>query len=252
MATAVKKRRKGPVRTGYKHDWPTICRAFVEGVRLNEDDEEKTFLQLNQIAERFGVPVQQVKHRSSTERWFEQREDYQRRMVRARQARRVLELAGESVEFDSKALSLAKLGMATVTTRMAEIAREVEEQQVRRIEALELIAAGKDADPGALMSAIDARELEVLARAASQWQQVGQKALGTDVQRMDIQQDIQVDAQITSISAELSRDDPERLAGFLQAAKRAGLLADVMKDDPEPLGIEAPSEGDVVDAEIVE
>ena len=95
----------------------------------------------------------------------------------------------------------------------------------------------------------------MLSKAALQFQEVGQKALGTDVQRVDIHHDINadidVDVQVTSISAELSRDDPERLAAFLQAAKRAGLL-DTMLSDQQSQDHPAIESGEVVDAEIVE
>ena len=95
--------------------------------------------------------------------------------------------------------------------------------------------------------------------AATQWQQLGQKALGTDVQRMEIQQDIQhnidVDVEVLSISAELGRDDPERLASFLQAAKRAGLLDEVLTEDPPPYALESAQTDqteDITDAELIE
>ncbi len=184
------------------------------------------------------------------------------KMAKRRQAKRILELSEESLDFDSKSLGLAKLGMAMVTTRMSEIARDVKEQQIRREEAVKQQANGYPVDPEDMQTVIDARELDTLARAATGWQMLGQKALGTDVQRMEIQQDIQhnidMDVEVTSISAELGRDDPERLAGFLQAAKRAGLLQIVEEaeqldnTEAEMLGIEGSAEEEVLEAELIE
>jgi len=254
-----KRKKAPPIRRGskgYKYDWFDLRIKFVEGYKV-EGSDEREFVNLAEMSEREGVPVQRIRERAADERWYEQRENYQLRMVKARQAKRVLELAGESVDFDSKSLDLAKLGIGMVTARMAEIAREVQESQRRREEALKLQAAGFDANPKDLKTVISARELDMLSKAALQFQEVGQKALGTDVTRMEITQDIHtdidVDVQVTSISAELSRDDPERLAAFLQAAKRAGLLDTVLNESQSdvPLQIEA-SNDEVVDAEVVD
>ena len=241
------------ITKGYKYDWQNLREQFIEGVEV-EGKKEKEFLNLVQIAERNGVPIQRVRERAADERWYDQREQYQLRVAKQRQTKRVLELAGQSVEFDSNALDTAKLGMHAVTTRVQEIANEIE-------------VAREQSEP--VSSVVDARELETLARAATAWQTLGHKAMGTDVTRMEIQHDIQanidVDVEVTSISAELSRDDPERLAAFLQAAKRAGLLDTVIEpgserseDDGElieevttPLEIEAAND-DIIDAEILD
>ncbi len=253
--------------SGYKYDWASIREQFIEGVEV-EGQKEREFLNLVQLAERTTVPLQRIRERAAEERWYDQREQYQLKVAKQRQTRRVLELAGQSVEFDSRALETAKLGMHVVTTRMQEIAAEIEELTERRDEYIARMEAGEDIpelDMVSISSAIDARELEMLARAAIAWQQLGHKAMGTDVTRMEIQHDIQanidVDVEVTSISAELSRDDPERLAAFLQAAKRAGLLDTGMTDPvagtetaevtTETLAIGG-SNDDIIDAEIVD
>lgn len=254
--------RKTRVRkkvNGYKYDWFEVRTAFVEGLKDPQNPDERVFLNLRELSERMNVPVNRIRERSADERWFDLREQYQLKLAKTRQAKRILELSKESVDFDTKSLNAAKLGIAMVTKRMSEIARDVSEADRKREEALKLAAAGFDIDPEDLRSVIDARELDMLARAATQWQQLGQKAMGTDVQRMEIQQDINldVDVEVTSISAELGRDDPERLAAFLQAAKRAGLLDTVVEPpaSDDRLAIEQDVAGDsddIVEAEIVE
>lgn len=253
----VKKPPKPPstrTRNGYKYDWFEVKSAFIEGVKDSSNPDERVFLNLKDLAERMEVPLQLMRVRSADERWFEQREQYQLRLSKSKQTKRILELSKESVDFDSKSLGLAKLGMAMVTARMSEIAREVQDSQRRREDALKMAQQGYLIEPNDLETVIDAKELDTLSRAANQWQILGQKALGTDIQRMEIQQDIQanidVDIEVTSISAELGRDDPERLAQFLQAAKRAGLLEAVMG---EQLEIESGDDDgeEIVEAEIV-
>lgn len=238
------KRRKS-TKPGYKYDWADIRAAFVEGVEL-DDSGERTFMNLVELADYKDIPVQRLRQRSSDEQWYELRQQYQLKLARTRQTKRILELSKESVDFDSRSLDLAKEGMALVTTRVSEIAREVRENEIRRQVLLE-----QGALPDEMTTVIDARELDVLARAASQWQSLGQKAMGTDVQRLEVQQNIDVDMEVTSISAELGRDDPERLAAFLQAAKRAGLL-DTIEDTNTPAIEPVPEETDIVEAEIVD
>ena len=212
---------------GYKYDWYTIKSSFVEGYQ-EEGREERIFLTLKDLAEKLNVPVQRLRERSADERWMEQREQYQLRLAKSRQTRRVLELTGESVEFDSTSLKLAKLGMTVVTARMSEIAREIQERQKEREEAIRLANKGFPIDPEHMRTVIDAKEISTLAAAATAWQILGQKSLGTDIQRLEVQQqidiDIDVDVEVTTVSEELSRDDPERMAAFLHAAQRAGLL----------------------------
>ncbi len=238
MGEVSKRRRKDAA--GYKYDWGEIRTAFVEGVEL-DDSGERTFMNLKELAAHMGVPVQRLRQRSSDESWYDLRQQYQLKAAKARQTKRILELSRESVDFDAKSLDLAKEGMALVTARVAEIARDVREYEILR-----------SADAvGDVATVIDARELDTLARAAGQWQSLGQKAMGTDVQRLEVQQSIDVDMEVTSISAELSRDDPERLAAFLQAAKRAGLLDTVLVEDGPP-AIEQEAEQEIVDAEIVD
>lgn len=245
-------------RKGYKHDWPEIKRMFVEGAvpeGIDPTSETREFPTLKQVAERNNVSYDTLRSRSSDERWYDQRQEYLLRIGKARQAKRIQEMGKESYDFDQNTLKVAKLGMGMVTARMSEIAREVQEAKVRRDEAIKLQQAGYPVDPHDLMTVIDARELGNLASAAVQWQLLGQKALGTDITRMEIQHDIQhdisVDVEVTTIAAELGRDDPDRLAAFLQAANRAGLLELVMNQDKEQTAIDGDPDG-IVDAEIVE
>ena len=244
-------------RVGYKYDWPTISRLFIEGILPEGADptsESREFVTLKDMSDRMKVNYDTLRERAAEERWFDQRNDYMLRISKARQAKRIQELSKESFEFDQNSLRVAKLGMGMVTARMSEIAREVQESQIKRNEALALQQAGYDIDIRDIQTVISARELAGLANAAMSWQIIGQKALGTDITRLEVQHDIQhnieVDVEVTTIAAELGRDDPDRLAAFLQAAKRAGLLEVVMNQDAQR-EIEPPSIDDIIDAEII-
>jgi len=242
-----------PTRAGYKHDWPAIKRRFIEGVLPNgaePTDPSREWLSLKETASRENVSYDLIRTRSSEEQWFEQRENFQMRLARARQAKRIQELSNKSYEFDESTLKVAQMGVTVVTARMAEIVREIAEARARRDNALLALSRGEIIDPDDLESVIDGKELNTLAQAAALWQQVGQKSLGTDITKMEIQHDIQhnidLTVDVTTIAAELGRDDPDRLADFFRAANRAGLLERFFDSAKEIEGGE-----DVVDAEVV-
>lgn len=261
-AKKVQKRKNPPKKRdtrGYKYDWEMAKTAFVEGLKDPNNPDERTFMNLRELSEKLNFPVQIMRERSADERWYDQRQVYQMKMVKTRQAKRIAELSRESVDFDSKSLGVAKLGIAVITARMSEIARDVQDQARKREEALKLAAAGFIIDPKDLDSVVDAKELDTISRAAIQFQQLGQKAMGTDIQKIDINQEISgqidVEVEVTSVASELSRDDPDRLAAFLQAAKRAGLLDTVIQatTDEDQLAIETSDdvEDEIIDAEII-
>jgi hypothetical protein len=235
---------------GITHDWIMLRTAYIEGIPV-EGSDERQWLTLTQMSEKFTVARSALYDRAGDEQWNAQREAYQHKIAKQRQARRIAMLAKESEAFDSKAISLANDGMDIVMRRVREINAEIEEQEVRKAEALVKMARGEDVPLWSLQSVIDAKELNELSKAALGWQQLGQKAMGADVIKVEIAHDIHasidMDVEVTSIASELGRDDPERLAAFLQAAKRAGILDSVMNQKEIEQG-----DDEVVEAEIVE
>lgn len=250
--TTAKKRTTAVRKPGVqpKHDWIALRTAFIEGLPV-EDSDDREWLTMMDMSRRFGVHRSALYEKANEEQWMAQREAYQFRIAKQRQARRIALLAKESEAFDMRSIEVAKDGMGIVTTRLREIQREIEEQAERRVIALGQMERGEPFNQYHLGSIIDAREIDTLAKAARTWQEIGQKATGADVIKVDIAQTItqtiDVDVEVTSIASELGRDDPERLAAFLQAAKRAGILDSVMQDQKE---IEY--DPDVIDAEIVD
>jgi hypothetical protein len=237
-----------PTRTGQKskYDWEQARIIYIEGIAEKDDKKKKMGLErsyptLAEVGELLGIPAVQVRQRASKERWTDLRNQAQIQATMKRQAERSKALAGEVVDFDERALGVAKVGIGLITSRLAEIAKEVGPAQERRKAALELKAQGIKVEREDLYSAVNYRELDGLARAAQTFQDIGRKALGTDIERHEITgADGGPIEQIVSVSDELLRDDAERLTAFLSAASRAGLLA--AEDE----------EGDVVEAEIVD
>lgn len=253
-ATLVIKRSQG-----YKYDWDAIRTQYIEGVIIVDKNGKKTedreWTTLKALSEKLNVPYDRLRERSSVESWKENREAYQMRLARTRQSQRIQKLGKESVDFDDKTLNVAKTGMTLIQIRLGEIANDVSAQQERRRIALEQQAQGFDIDPKDLRSSIWAREMDELARAASSFQQIGAKALGTDVIKHELQVEasMDIDIAITSISSELGRDDPERLAAFIYAVNKSKLgQTEIVKESgqiDDPLQI---TDENIRDAEIIE
>lgn len=211
-----------------KYDYVLLRQQFVEGYPLDatKPDGDRDWPNLRELSERTNVPYERVRERSAKERWLDLRSAHQQKMVRDRQAKRSEFLGKESVEFDNRNLDLSKLGLRLIGTRMAEIAREVQTKDAVRKRAEEDLRSGLPVDWKDLKTAVNSRELETLGKAAQMWQEIGMKALGTDVERHSIEaninQNVNVEATI-SVAAELERDDPDRLAAFMAAAERAGI-----------------------------
>lgn len=227
--TSVTKRSQG-----YKYDWDYIRTQYIEGIEVlnNEGNQPdlREFTSLKELAERCNVPYERVRERSASESWIENRSAYQLKMAKQRKAARIMKLSHESVDFDDKTLDVAKIGLDLIQIRLNEIHQDVALAQARKKVAIEQMALGFDVDLKDLKSAIWSKEMDQLARAASLWQQIGAKSLGLDVIKHEIQVEasMEIDIQMTSISAELGRDDPERLAQLFNIAQRAGLLDGIM------------------------
>lgn len=243
------KNRRGAAK---KYDWPSIRTAYVEGLpkpkAKDSDPDEREWLTLDETAKKFGVVPETVRKMSAKERWPEQRQAYQVRLAATRRQKRILELSKEAVDMDKRVMSSAKLGITMVQTRLGEIARDVQTQNLRRQEAERRLAAGLVVDPDDFKTVIDARELGVLASAAAGYQSLARIALGEDIVKHEHSgvdgAPIEVDVEHThSIKDEMQRDDPDRLSALLDAMERANLLQGEAVDEDED---------DIEDAELVE
>ncbi len=212
--------RKNP-----KYDWEMIKRQYVEGVNTGTDEKSLRLPTLKELSDEYGAPYTRVRERSAKERWTERRAEYQIVATRERQKKRVKKMAENAVEFDANAYKVASTGMAMIYTRLAEIAAQVNASRALRADALERQKNGEPVERYELYSAVNYREMEGLASAASRFQEVGMKSLGTDVQRHEISgpDGGPIEATTTSIIQELNRDDPERLAMLVAAMKESGL-----------------------------
>lgn len=234
-----------------KWDWDTIRQHFIMGIPEElgggNEKEARKFVNLPETARHWKMPVQTLREKAAKERWYDQRKQYQHRLETTKRTRRISELQSESVDFDANALKTAKLGMSMVTARVAEIAQDYQERKRIRDEAIERARNGGLVDPSEVQTSIDAKELDTLSHAASQWHTLGQKALGIDVQRHEITGDngepIEVNAKV-SVTEELNMDNPDRLADFITVIQRTPGLFEMLADQNEIT--------DIIDAEVID
>lgn len=221
-----------------KYEWEPVRIAYIEGTG---DDDQKHWPTLNELSDQFDIPAVRIREKSAAERWVNQREKFQMDMEQTRRRARIKELASRGTQFDADSLSVAEAGMQITRVRLGEIIRDIGKQNELRELQSERLQAGMDADPLALTSVIDAQELRDLASAAMGWQKLGQSALGQDAIEVHHTGEVK---QAVSITQELIRDDPERLAQFVKGLERSGIIqiGEIIDIDSE----------DIDDANIVE
>ena len=225
-------------------DWLEVRIQFVQGVE--QEDGSRTWPTITDLAKMYNLNTATMYAKSSKERWTEQRTEYQGSLELAKRQARVTDVRKKAQDLDESAYRISKLGAAIVTRRLAEIAEDQTLHAQTRKEAIDRVKAGGILDAEALASSIDARELDALSKAGMAFMQLGQKALGTDINRVEISGNPEEPIQHQhSIREELVRPDDDRLAAFLQVLDRSVGIENVLSigsDDSE----------DIYDADIVE
>lgn len=202
-----------PKRTLRKYDWPRLKLLYIEG--SVDNDGNRSYPSMRELGEREDVPENRIREMAAKQGWTTERAVFQANMERIRLERRAKELGEEQVNLDKRALQAAKIGLQLIGARMGEIAKQFQARQQQ---------AKEDGDEFGMTPSLDARELETLGRAAAGWHALAEKALGeVPTTRTEIvgAGGGPVDVR-SSIRAELTRDDPDRIAAFIVALERSG------------------------------
>jgi hypothetical protein len=199
-----------------RHPWEKILAHFVES------PEELT---LKELGEAYGIPYQSMRERSSDHKWTLQRAQYQANLAQKRSNERVKRAVKDATDFDDQSLRAAQIGQSLVAGRMAQIAELFAASQAQHQSAVAELKQGNPVTRADTYSVINYRELGELAKALSLFQDVGRKALGTDINRFEIDGAVQHTADVqVSIVQEMASDDIDRQAALLDAMQRAGLI----------------------------
>lgn len=236
------------------YDWEPVKRDFVEGIPTpgSDNDDDRIWPNLRELAEQHEIPYVRVRKRAANERWTVQRQQAQTTAAQERVKKRARRIETNSLEFDDRSYNVAKLGMGMVTARLAEIGQEMNAKKAIREQAIQDLQQGLPINKQDLWSAIRYGELDALANAASKFQELGHKALGTDSINVNVNGMGDTNVAIVSVTNELARDDDERLGEVFSAMAESGLLPQEVVDQ---LQLEDNSEntipGDIVDGEVV-
>lgn len=210
-------------------NWDRARRMYVEGERRHDEADGGSWTHwpsLSEVGRMLGIRGDVIRGRAAEEDWVGAQKEWRARVDGLRQEARAKTLAQHASKMDADAAKASVTGINLVLMRIEEIA----DAQIRKRERREQVAAGMLAaeldDP--FEATIDGRELETLARAAGAWHTLGRKVLGfDDPVRVELSGAVDVRH---SVNAELLRDDPDRLFGFLVAAERSGLLGPEILD----------------------
>lgn len=249
--TTQKRRPRVPVTTGdliikpgptSKYDWETARDLFLTS---------QPALNLRQIGLRLNIPYQQVRNRSTRERWMALRAQHQTQVLKEKRTEFLRKMAGEAISFDQTAIDTAKLGMGIITGRLIELSNILAAMGPQTAEVVAKLRAGEPLQRSDLYSAVNYKEMASLAQAALMFQQIGRIALGSEVTDGTLLNDENTDLEtVVSIGGELTKDDPARLAAFLEALERAGMtsldLQQVEDADEEDTDAVITLEGEII------
>lgn len=231
-----------------KYDYEAPRKEYIEGIPVPGTKDERNFPKLKEVAEKYGIPYPRLRKKASAERWTAHRDAQAAKVAELRMRKRARSLANNSIDFDEKAYNVAKIGMAMVATRLGEIAQESSVRKAIRDDAMARLERGEDVDRKELYSAVYHKELEGLAGAADRFQSIGQKALGTDAQKIEVSGPEGAPLQsIVQVKSEMTRDDPDRIAEIIGAMQEAGLVGDNFIESERN-----DQEADEIDAEVEE
>lgn len=226
-------------------DWLSVRENYVQGVVTT--DGSRVWPTHQDLADTYGVSLAAVSSHASKERWAEQRGAYQSDIETAKRQARLTDITKKSQDLDESALRMANIGTAIITRRLAEVAEDQHRLSLARKEAIAVAEAGGIMDMSVMGPSIDAREVDALSKAGMAFIQLGQKALGTDVIKHQISGDQESPLEVHhSVTEEVQRDNPDRLAGFLEVLDRTVGIENILQPALLPGG------DDILDAEIMD
>lgn len=245
-ATTKRKRAtKAPVvrrAVATKHNWEMIRAYYVESEAVPSPT-------LKDISDIHNVNYDTLRDRAAKERWTTLRATFQFELAQQRQQERISTLAKEAIAFDDTSLRAAKLGQTLIAGRLGQIGALFSAGNHLHQRTLQKIQQGEPVTLEELRSAINYKELDALSRSLVTFQDVGRKALGTDVDKLEISGPEGVPMEV-NITHELQKPDQDRIASILDVIQRAGIanIVPAITGEEEEVG----EDDEVEDAEIVD
>lgn len=200
-----------------KYDWNTARDIFMTS---------QPAINLKQLSLRTGIPYSYIRIRSSKERWMALRAQEQTNALKEKRKDFLRKMANEAISFDETSIDMAKLGQGIITARLVEISKLIAASGNNSDILVAKLQGGQPLNRNDLFSYVNYKELVSLAQAAQMFQQIGRTALGSEVTDGTLLNEDNTDLEtVVSIGGELTKDDPARLASFVEALERAGIAA---------------------------
>lgn len=205
--------------------WIRMKAEYVEGIN---DGGRVRWPTLDEVALRGNTNAANVRKRAARDGWGVEKAAFQRRIDQQRAEQRSTEIATLAADLDVHALRLARSGISVTAARLAELGAQVQQ----RAEILRQQREGlSNASPP---PAPDSDEVRILARAATDWYDLGLKALGQEApQRLVIEGD-----EAHPLRLDVHQRD-ERTVRIMNILSDAGVLPDVNGNGGGGLVLEA-------------
>jgi hypothetical protein len=210
-----------------KYDWAEARDLYMTQPKLS----------MKQISLRTGIPYTQIRNKAGKERWSAIRTREQMEVLKQNRQQFLLEMGREAISFDQTAIDASKVGMGIVTARLIEISRYISAADGVQEAVIYKLKNGIPLERGETWGMVPSRELVELATAAKLFQDIGRTALGTAVTDASFLDNASGSddgvERVVSIGDELTKDDPARLAAFIEVMDRMGLLGAEGDEDEE-------------------
>lgn len=224
--TSKRLRAKPPITTADLHVVETRTSKYNWELAREMFMTSQPAINLRQLSLRMNIPYQQVRNRSTRERWMALRAQHQTQVLKEKRQDFLRKMANEAISFDETAIDTAKLGIGIITSRLIELSQFVAAQEDTKREVIARLKAGEPVKREELYGTVNYKEMASLAQAALMFQQIGRTALGSEVTDGTLLNEENTDLEtVVSIGGELTKDDPARLAAFLEALERAGMTS---------------------------
>lgn len=229
-----------------KYNWTDAENDYVQGMEQgSEGASQIVWPGYKEIAEKYDIPLQQVKNRAYKLRWSDKRKAREIKVATDIRRERVKGIADKAVRFDESVYDASTLGVALIRKRLEDLFVLVgSEMDPRSVENLKnkFIATG-ELKAQDFHGTLYFKEMNELSKALQQFHDTGRKALGI---KDDDGPQVVVDIQQTNVTTELMRPDIARVTGFLSVLQRQNVqlpsgIAQTQPDDDD----------EIVDSEIV-
>lgn len=221
-----------------KYDWERARELFISA---------EPAISLKQLATDLNMSYPYMRQKAAQERWNYLRVEEQRRLFKKRREETARKNLEKAMRFDEASIATATLGQTLVMARLSEIAELHAATKSAMSQTIANIRAGMPVRKEDLYSAIRFTELKELGLAAKLFQDMGRMAFGIDSTSLEEQAGDGSIENVISVSAELGKDDPRRLAAMLEAFERAGLVSvNMLTDDDDE------EDGEVVEGEVMD